>query len=208
MLRRHVTENVPPVAGMPDGLWRIISECLAKAPASRLRAAELGTRLREQLPVLAGLPPLAVPAQRGPADEVPSPAEAVYAETDTGGGAHRRRRGPAVPLVPAPSPDSTRDTHTSLRRPSAQELASYAAESRAQRSATAPVTSHRRRKLVRRRRMAAVLIAVVLLLAGAAAAWTAFAAEAPAGAARALPGAAPAVTGPRCSRTVSANHYA
>jgi serine/threonine-protein kinase len=195
VLRRHVTENVPPVAGMPDGLWRIISECLAKAPASRLRAAELGSRLREQLPVLAGLPPLAVPAQRGPADEVPTPAEAVYAEADTGG-AHRRRRGPAVPLVPAPSPDSTRDTHTSLRRPSAQELASYAAESRAQRSAAAPVTSHRRRKLVRRRRMAAVLIAVVLLLAGAAAAWTAFAAEAPAGAAHALPGTAPAVTGP------------
>ncbi|WP_033824809.1 serine/threonine-protein kinase, partial [Kitasatospora sp. MBT63] len=179
VLRRHVTENVPPVPGMPDGLWRIISECLAKAPASRLRAAELATRLREQLPALTGVPPLAVPAQgRPPAEELPTPAEAVYAESDTGGGGtHRRRRGPAVPLVPAPSPDSTRDTHTSLRRPSPQELAAYAAESRAQRAA--PAAGHRkgRQALIRRRRMLAVVVAVVLLLAGAAAAFTAFAAE-------------------------------
>ncbi|MFF7636554.1 serine/threonine-protein kinase [Kitasatospora sp. NPDC008050] len=176
VLRRHVTESVPPVPGLPDGLWRIIAECLAKAPASRLRAAELAERLREQLPALAGLPPLALPAQdRAPAEEALTPAEAVYAEADTGPGTHRRRRGPAVPLVPTPAPDSTRDTHTSLRRPSAQELAGYAAESRAQRSA--PAAGHRgagRRALVRRRRQLAVLLAVVLLLAGAIAAFTAF----------------------------------
>ncbi|GAA1984555.1 serine/threonine-protein kinase [Kitasatospora viridis] len=187
VLRRHVTESVPPVPGLPDGLWRIISECLAKAPASRLRAAELADRLREQLPALAGLPPLALPAQRAP-DELAAPgrqagaepttlAEAVYAEAETGTGAHRRRRGPAVPLVPA-APDAARDardTHTSLRRPSPQELAGYAAQSRAQR--TAPAAAHRngRRALVRRRRMLAVLLAVVLLLAGAAAAYSAFA---------------------------------
>ncbi|GAA4851241.1 serine/threonine-protein kinase [Kitasatospora terrestris] len=179
VLRRHVTENVPPVAGMPDGLWRIISECLAKAPASRLRAAELAVRLRELLPELAGLPPLAVPAPRA-AEEPLTPAEAVYAEVDAGPGTHRRRRGPAVPLVPAPSPDSTRDTHTSLRRPSAEELASYAAESRAQRSA-AGQPAHRRSRAarIRRRRTLAVLVAVLLLLAGAAAAFSAFAAEPP-----------------------------
>ncbi|WP_441245862.1 serine/threonine-protein kinase [Kitasatospora sp. McL0602] len=179
VLRRHVTETIPPVPGLPDGLWRIIAECLAKAPASRLRAAELAERLREQLPALAGLPPLAVPAQHtAPAEETLTPGEAVYAEIDAGPGTHRRRRGPAVPLVPAPSPDSTRDTHTSLRRPSAQELASYAAESQAQRGA-APAAGHRkgRRALVRRRRMLAVLLAVVLLLAGAAAAYAAFAAD-------------------------------
>ncbi|MET9612639.1 serine/threonine-protein kinase [Kitasatospora indigofera] len=183
VLRRHVTESVPPVPGLPDGLWRIIAECLAKAPASRLRAAELAERLREQLPALAGLPGIVVPAQgRAPAEEALTPAEAVYAEVDAGPGTHKRRRGPAVPLVPGPSPDSTRDTHTSLRRPSAQELASYAAESRAQRTAAVPA-GHRkgRRALVRRRRLLAVLLAVVLLLAGAAAAWTAFAAEPPAG---------------------------
>ncbi|MEV4559011.1 serine/threonine-protein kinase [Kitasatospora sp. NPDC049285] len=192
VLRRHVTENVPPVEGMPDGLWRIISECLAKAPASRLRAAELASRLRQLIPELAGLGPLAVPAQRTAPEEVLTPAEAVYAEVDAGRGTHRRRRGPAVPLVPGPTPDSTRDTHTSLRRPSAQELASYAAESRAQRTQPA---SHRRTRaqLIRRRRTLAVLLAVVLLLAGAAAAWTAFAAEPPghpAGARAAAPAAA------------------
>ncbi|MFC9326238.1 serine/threonine-protein kinase [Kitasatospora sp. NPDC057015] len=183
VLRRHVTESVPPVPGLPDGLWRIIAECLAKAPASRLRAAELAERLREQLPALAGLPGIVVPAQgRAPAEEALTPAEAVYAEVDAGPGTHRRRRGPAVPLVPATNPDSTRDTHTSLRRPSPQELASYAAESRAQRAV--PAAGHRkgRRALVRRRRLLAVLLAVVLLLAGAAAAWTAFAAEPGAGA--------------------------
>ncbi|MCX4748725.1 protein kinase [Kitasatospora sp. NBC_01287] len=177
VLRRHVTESVPPIPGLPEGLWRIISECLAKAPASRLRAAELAERLREQLPALAGLPPLALPAQDRPAaEEAPTPAEAVYTEADTGSGTHRRRRGPAVPLVPAPAPDSTRDTHTSLRRPSAQELAGYAAESRAQR-ATTPAATHRggrRTALVRRRRLLAVLLAVLLLLAGAAAAFSAF----------------------------------
>ncbi|MCC9308514.1 serine/threonine protein kinase [Kitasatospora sp. RB6PN24] len=181
VLRRHVTESVPPVPGLPDGLWRIISECLAKAPASRLRATELADRLREQLPALAGLPPLALPAQRAqPAEEPATLAEAVYAEADTGSGTHRRRRGPVVPLVPPAAPDAardTRDTHTSLRRPSAEELAGYAAQSRAQR--TVPASAHRggRRALVRRRRMLAVLLAVVLLLAGAAAAYTAFAAD-------------------------------
>jgi serine/threonine-protein kinase len=189
VLRRHVTENVPPVEGMPDGLWRIISECLAKAPASRLRAAELAARLRALLPELAGVGPLAVPEQRAAAEEAPTPGEAVYAETDAfaGSGTHRRRRGPAVPLVPGPQPDSTRDTHTSLRRPSAQELASYAEESRAQRDRPAAGPHRRTRaQTIRRRRTLAVLIAVVLLLAGAAAAWTAFAAEPPAGASAAV----------------------
>ncbi|BFV59038.1 serine/threonine-protein kinase [Kitasatospora sp. CMC57] len=182
VLRRHVTETVPPIPGLPDGLSRIIGECLAKAPASRLRAAELAERLREQLPYLAGLPAHVPPQGKAPVEELITPGEAVYAEADTGPGTHRRRRGPAVPLVPAPSPDSTRDTHTSLRRPSAQELASYAAESQAQRrEAAAPAAGHRkgRSALVRRRRLYAVLLAVVLLLAGAAAAYSAFAASSP-----------------------------
>nr|BFD91501.1 serine/threonine-protein kinase [Kitasatospora sp. Xyl93] len=180
VLRRHVTEQVPPIPGLPDGLWRIISECLAKAPASRLRAAELASRLREQLPSLAGLPVLAVPVQgRAPAEEQLTPGEAVYAEVDAGPGTHKRRRGPAVPLVPGAAPDSTRDTHTSLRRPSAEELAAYAVESRAQR--VAPGHRRDRQALLRRRRLLAVLIATVLLLAGAAAAWTAFAATVPDG---------------------------
>ncbi|MFJ8044948.1 serine/threonine-protein kinase [Kitasatospora sp. NPDC096147] len=177
VLRRHVTEQVPPIPGLPEGLSRIITECLAKAPASRLRAAELAERLRDQLPYLVGLPPQ-LPPERAEAEPPLTPGEAVYTEVDAGPGTHRRRRGPAVPLVQAPLPDSTRDTHTSLRRPSDRELASYAAESQAQRRESAPA-GHRkgRRALVRRRRLYAVLIAVVLLLAGAAAAYSAFARE-------------------------------
>ncbi|MFD8125016.1 serine/threonine-protein kinase, partial [Streptomyces albidoflavus] len=58
VLRRHVTETVVPLPGIPEELWQLLVQCLAKAPASRLRAAELATRLREVLPGLAGYPPL------------------------------------------------------------------------------------------------------------------------------------------------------
>src|SRR5690606_27877243 len=90
-------------------LWQLLVQCLAKAPASRLRASELGARLRELLPLLAGMPPRDVdepgtePAEE-PAEDPASPAPAA--------GAPVRRRG-AVPLVPGAKPaDSNRDTHT------------------------------------------------------------------------------------------------
>lgn len=60
VLRRHVTETVVPLPGIPEELWQLLVQCLAKAPASRLRASELAARLREQLPTLAGMPPLDV----------------------------------------------------------------------------------------------------------------------------------------------------
>ena len=60
VLRRHVTETVVPLPGIPEELWQLLVQCLAKAPASRLRASELGVRLREQLPLLVGMPPLDV----------------------------------------------------------------------------------------------------------------------------------------------------
>ncbi len=60
VLRRHVTETVVPLPGIPDELWQLLVQCLAKAPASRLRASELAARLRELLPLLAGMPPLEV----------------------------------------------------------------------------------------------------------------------------------------------------
>ena len=128
VLRRHVTEAVAPLPGLPEELWKVIAQCLAKAPASRLRAAELATRLREQLPSLAGLASLDVahPAQPPAAPDYPDD------EDDFDQRAAPRRRGPAVPLVPGTQPDSSRDTHTSLRRPSAEELASFAAASRAE----------------------------------------------------------------------------
>ena len=71
VLRRHVTESVAPLPGIPDELWQLLLQCLAKAPASRLRAPELAARLREMLPGLAGMPPLDIdePDSEQPEDE-------------------------------------------------------------------------------------------------------------------------------------------
>lgn len=114
VLRRHVTETVVPLPGIPDELWQLIVQCLAKAPASRLRASELSARLRDLLPMLAGMPPLDVdePDDAGQGEPEPEevPADPV------------RRRG-VVPLVPGSATDSNRDTHTSMRVPGPDELA-------------------------------------------------------------------------------------
>ncbi|MEV0282049.1 serine/threonine-protein kinase [Streptomyces sp. NPDC050610] len=121
ILRRHVTETVAPLPGIPDELWQLIVQCLAKGPASRLRAPELAARLRELLPSLAGHPPLDIDepevASERPADgpDQPRPAAAEPREP-------ARRRG-AVPLVPGTVADSNRETHTSMRVPGPDELA-------------------------------------------------------------------------------------
>ncbi|WP_408022803.1 protein kinase domain-containing protein [Streptacidiphilus fuscans] len=179
VLRRHVTETVPPLPGLPEPLSKVLTQCLAKAPASRLRATELAGALRDLLPGLAGLPVLRVAHPDAP-DVPPLPGydpdvPGDYDEDDdyddradrtgrtdradrddrdernhrdgrdaygrpAGDGAHRgsgqrRRRGAAVPLVPSSAPDSTRETHTNLRRPRPEDLAALAEASEAQRSA-------------------------------------------------------------------------
>ncbi|WP_030868495.1 serine/threonine-protein kinase [Streptomyces sp. NRRL S-37] len=167
VLRRHVTETVVPLPGIPDELWQLLVQCLAKAPASRLRASELGARLRELLPMLAGMPPLDV-------DEPDTePAEEAGEELQSSGpapaaGAPVRRRG-AVPLVPGAKPaDSNRDTHTSMRVPSPDELAGGArGTARAPRAAGARRPgSARNRAVTRRRRLTLAVAAAVLVAAG------------------------------------------
>ncbi len=126
VLRRHVTETVQPLPDLPEPLWQILAQCLAKAPASRLTAGELGARLRELLPGLAGLPALEVsaPGADGAVTEPygdepgPAPSDTAPPAPSTPG----RRRG-AVPLVRGAAPDSSRDTHTSIKLPTADELA-------------------------------------------------------------------------------------
>ncbi|MFB8249333.1 serine/threonine-protein kinase, partial [Streptomyces sp. NPDC055952] len=121
VLRRHVTETVVPLPGIPDELWQLLVQCLAKAPASRLRASELGARLRELLPMLAGMPPLEVDEPE--ADSAEDTARPEQPVTAAPAGERIRRRG-AVPLVPGAKPaDSNRDTHTSMRVPAPDELA-------------------------------------------------------------------------------------
>ncbi|WP_330339653.1 serine/threonine-protein kinase [Streptomyces sp. NBC_00557] len=165
VLRRHVTETVVPLPGIPEELWQLIVQCLAKAPASRLRASELAARLREQLPTLAGMPPLDV-------DE-PEPSEEAAQEPapPAPGGEPLRRRG-AVPLVPGAKPDSNRDTHTSMRVPGPDELAGGAhGTARAPRAAGAPRPgSARHRAALRRRRLtlgAAGLVVAAVVGVGA-----------------------------------------
>ncbi|MCC3773082.1 serine/threonine-protein kinase, partial [Streptomyces sp. UNOC14_S4] len=139
VLRRHVTETVAPLPGIPDELWQLIVQCLAKAPASRLRASELAARLRELLPGLAGIPPLDIDEPEDEADPAAAPvpggdregayeagagAAAGAAGAASAAGAVPRRRG-AVPLVPGAVADSnsSRETHTSMRVPTPAELA-------------------------------------------------------------------------------------
>ncbi|WBO65945.1 serine/threonine-protein kinase [Streptomyces camelliae] len=159
VLRRHVTETVVPLPGIPEELWQLLVQCLAKAPASRLRASELAARLREQLPSLTGMPPLDVDEP----DQTEEPAQEPAAEP-----AEPVRRRGAVSLVPGAKPDSNRDTHTSMRVPGPDELAGGAhGTARAPRATGAPRPgSARHRAVVRRRRVTlgvagAVLAAVV-----------------------------------------------
>ncbi|MEV5914476.1 serine/threonine protein kinase [Streptomyces sp. WAC 01325] len=164
VLRRHVTETVAPLPGIPDELWQLIVQCLAKAPASRLRASELGTRLRELLPLVTGMPPLDVDEP----DAEPAEDEAPAAEEAAPQGERVRRRG-AVPLVPGAKPaDSNRDTHTSMRVPAPDELAGGArGTARVPRPAGAPRPGSARHRAVARRRRAALGAAAVVLAAAA-----------------------------------------
>ncbi|GGN53025.1 serine/threonine-protein kinase PkaB [Streptomyces albiflavescens] len=171
VLRRHVTETVVPLPGIPDELWQLIVQCLAKAPASRLRASELGARLREQLPLLAGMPPLDVDSP----DAESADGDEAYEETaEPSAPAARERRG-AVPLVPGAATDSNRDTHTSMRVPGPDELAGGArGTARAPRAAGAPRPgSARHRASARRRRITLAAAAVALVAAVGVGTWLA-----------------------------------
>ncbi|MEU3335292.1 serine/threonine-protein kinase [Streptomyces sp. NPDC002144] len=169
VLRRHVTETVAPLPGIPDELWQLLVQCLAKAPASRLRASELGVRLRELLPLVAGMPPLDVDEP-----DVEPAEEAEEAQTVPAGEPVRRRG--AVPLVPGAKPaDSNRDTHTSMRVPGPDELAGGArGTARVPRAAGAPRPgSARHRAVTRRRRLVLGAAAVVLAAAAGVGTWLA-----------------------------------
>ncbi|MFJ8928712.1 serine/threonine-protein kinase [Streptomyces sp. NPDC102364] len=171
ILRRHVTETVVPLPGIPDELWQLLIQCLAKAPASRLRATELAARLRELQPMLTGLPPLDVdepetePAPDEPEQRTETPQEPP----------ERPRRG-AVSLIPGSAPkDSNRDTHTSMRVPAPDELAGGArGTARAPRAHGSPRPgSARNRQSARRRRITLGVAGLVLVAAVGVGVWAA-----------------------------------
>ncbi|MEV0370667.1 protein kinase [Streptomyces sp. NPDC050636] len=174
VLRRHVTESVAPLPGIPDELWQLLLQCLAKAPASRLRAPELAARLRELLPGLAGIPPLDIdePDSDHPEDEQDGAAspgareETLYPPVAPGEATPPRG---AVPLVQGAVPDSNRETHTSMRVPGPDELAGGAhGTARAPRAAGEPRAGsarHASPEAVRRRRIRLGAAAAVVALA-------------------------------------------
>jgi serine/threonine-protein kinase len=176
VLRRHVTEAVVPLPGIPDELWQLMVQCLAKAPASRLRASELAARLHDLLPLLAGMPPLDVDE---PDSEPPSePYEDMTHHTPE---EEPRRRG-AVPLVPGAAPaDSNRDTHTSMRVPAPDELAGGArGTARAPRAPGQPRPGSARHKAgaVRKRRITLTVVALVVAAAVGVGGWLATSSDA------------------------------
>ncbi|WP_217245772.1 serine/threonine-protein kinase [Streptomyces sp. AC602_WCS936] len=174
VLRRHVTESVVPLPGIPDELWQLLVQCLAKAPASRLRASELGDRLRELLPMLAGMGPLDVDEPDAEQDDPDASEEATASPGSAAPAGEPVRRRGAVPLVPGAKPaDSNRDTHTSMRVPAPDELAGGArGTARAPRASGAPRPgSARNRATARRRRLALGAGAVALVAAVGVGTW-------------------------------------
>ncbi|MFE9049798.1 serine/threonine-protein kinase [Streptomyces rubiginosohelvolus] len=172
VLRRHVTETVVPLPGIPEELWQLLVQCLAKAPASRLRASELAVRLRDLLPLLAGIPPLEVD-EPGPEESEQAPG---YDEQQYTPAADEPRRRGAVPLVPGSAPDSNRDTHTSMRVPAPDELAGGPlGTARAPRAPGRPRPGSARNKAasVRKRRITLGAAAVLLCAAVAVGGWLA-----------------------------------
>ncbi|MEU7023275.1 protein kinase [Streptomyces sp. NPDC046203] len=165
VLRRHVTETVVPLPGIPEELWQLIVQCLAKAPASRLRASELATRLRDVLPTLKGIPPLDVDEpDADPAGEAGGAPDAYAGRPDSEPAPRRA----AVPLVPGASTDSNRDTHTSMRVPAPDELSGGPlGTARAPRSAGArrPGSARHKADAVRKRRITLGVAAAVLVAA-------------------------------------------
>ncbi|MGW1376608.1 serine/threonine-protein kinase [Streptomyces sp. NPDC002446] len=181
VLRRHVTESVAPLPGIPDELWQLLLQCLAKAPASRLRAPELAARLRELLPGLAGIPPLDIDEPDGeePEDEQEGAGGGAREESfyPSAAGEAAPPRG-AVPLVQGSAPDSNRETHTSMRVPGPDELAGGAhGTARAPRAAgerRAGSARHRASpEAVRRRRIKLGAAAAAVVVAAGLGGWLA-----------------------------------
>ncbi|MFE0640375.1 serine/threonine-protein kinase [Streptomyces sp. NPDC058877] len=165
VLRRHVTETVVPLPGIPEELWQLLVQCLAKAPASRLRASELAARLKDVLPLLKGIPPLDV--DEPGTEPAPEQREGDAYPTGTDAGEPGPRRA-AVPLVPGASADSNRDTHTSMRVPAPDELSGGPlGTARAPRPAGArrPGSARHKSGAVRKRRI--TLAVAALVVAGA-----------------------------------------
>ncbi|MCT2591303.1 serine/threonine protein kinase [Streptomyces sp. N2-109] len=180
ILRRHVTERVAPLPGIPDELWQLIHQCLAKAPASRLRAPEMAARLREILPELEGAPPLEIDEQPDEPYDEPPPGRSATGTVPAAAPAQDVPPRVAVPLVETSTgPESNRDTHTSMRVPGADELAGGAhGTARAPRATGARRAGSARNRAaqaaaLRKRRVRLGVVAAVIAVAAGLGGWLA-----------------------------------
>lgn len=175
VLRRHVTESVAPLPGIPDELWRLIHQCLAKGPASRLRAGEVATRLREMLPNLSGYPALEIDEPEPEQENLtssPGYDEALSTPPESSRGVV-----PLVRGVDRADPDSAnRKTHTSMRVPAVEELAGGAhGTARTPRAPGQPrAGSARHRAAERRRRLKVAAVATAAVVTLGVGGWFAF----------------------------------
>jgi serine/threonine-protein kinase len=119
VLRRHVTDKVPPLPGVPGPLAALVASCLAKGPAARLTAAEFAGRLRDLAPLLEDMPPLNVPDPREGGWDVRSSARAsMHGGRNPTIDPIPMRHSGIVPLVHnAEVKDEDEDTHLNLMRP-------------------------------------------------------------------------------------------
>ncbi|WP_228977235.1 serine/threonine-protein kinase [Streptomyces sp. DH12] len=173
VLRRHVTETVVPLPGIPDELWQLVVQCLAKAPASRLRASELAARLHDLAPLVADMPPLDV-------DEPGAESASEPYEDDPYPTVPNGPRRSAVPLVPGSATDSSRDTHTSMRVPGPDELSGGPlGTARAPRAPgqRRPGSARNKPSAVRRRRLVISVAGVALAAAVGVGGWFAAAGD-------------------------------
>ncbi|WP_194904875.1 protein kinase domain-containing protein [Catenulispora rubra] len=119
VLRRHVTDKVPPLPGVPGPLAALVASCLAKGPAARLTAAEFAARLRDLAPLLEDMPPLSIPDPREGGWDVRSSARAsMHGGRNPTIDPIPMRHSGIVPLVHnAEVKDEDEDTHLNLMRP-------------------------------------------------------------------------------------------
>jgi serine/threonine protein kinase len=166
VLRRHVTETAPDIPGMPEALAELLDSCLSKAPAARLSAAEVTSRLRVLGPALGGLPALRVADPRAVVDPAPranGPGPAIAMTVGS------------VPLIKASGDgaDDSRQTHPNLIRPIREPLGpsapvpggeTHTARGRSENLGTAPSPTDRRGGRIPA--IAAVLAALTLATGG------------------------------------------
>ena len=119
VLRRHVTETVVPLPGIPEELWQLLVAVPGQGPglpAAGLRAR--GPPARTAPARWPACPPLDVDEP----DTEPEDGSRTTSSSTPPDAPTNPAAAAAVPLVPGASPDSNRDTHTSMRVPAPDEL--------------------------------------------------------------------------------------